>query len=72
MFGYHPGATVQVRVDTDRCQGHAVCAGTAPELFDLADDGIAVVLVGELTPAHLDGARAAEASCPELAITLDP
>lgn len=62
---------MRVRVDTDRCQGHAVCAGTAPALFDLDDESKAVVLVGELAPAHLDGARAAEASCPELAITLD-
>lgn len=62
---------MRVRVDTDRCQGHAVCAGTAPVLFDLDDDGKAVVLVGDLEPGQLDGARAAEASCPELAIALD-
>lgn len=62
---------MKVHVDTDRCQGHAVCAGTAPALFDLDGDDKAVVLVGELGPADLDGARAAEASCPELAITLD-
>lgn len=63
---------MRVHVDSERCQGHAVCAGTAPDLFELNDDGIAVVLAGELGPGQLDGARAAEASCPELAVTVQP
>lgn len=62
---------MRVRVDAERCQGHGVCAVTAPDLFDLREDGKAVVLVDELGPEHTDGARAAEASCPELAIFFD-
>jgi ferredoxin len=62
---------VRVRVDTDRCQGHAVCAVTAPDLFDLDADGKAVVLVDRPGGTEADGARAAEASCPELAILIE-
>jgi ferredoxin len=62
---------MKVRVDAERCQGHAVCAVTAPDLFDLGGDGKAVVLDAEPGPAGWDGARAAEASCPELAILLE-
>jgi len=58
-------------VEAQRCQGHGVCAGTAPDLFALRDDGKAVAEAHELTPSELDGARAAEASCPELAIVLE-
>lgn len=62
---------MKVRVDRDRCQGHGVCAATAPDLFDLGDNGKSVVLVDVVAREHVDGARAAEASCPELAITLE-
>ena len=62
---------MRVRVDVDRCQGHGVCAVTSPDLFDLRDDGKAVVLAGEVGSRQLDGARAAEASCPELAISIE-
>jgi ferredoxin len=40
-------------------------------LFELREDGKAAVLVDEPGPQHRDGARAAEASCPELAIFFD-
>ncbi len=62
---------MKVRVDVDRCQGHAVCAVAAPDVFELGQHGKADVLVDELAVADVDGARAAEASCPDLAITLE-
>jgi ferredoxin len=62
---------LKLRVDVDRCQGHGMCAVTAPELFELGGEGKAVVLVDRVDFGQLDGARAAEASCPELAIVFD-
>ncbi|MDQ7903798.1 ferredoxin [Phytohabitans sp. ZYX-F-186] len=62
---------MRVRVETERCQGHGVCVVTAPALFDFQDDGKAVAAERELSAADLDGARAAEASCPELAIVIE-
>ena len=62
---------MRVHVEIERCQGHGVCVGTAPELFDFQDDGKAVAATRELAPTDLDGARAAEAGCPELAIVIE-
>ena len=36
---------MKVEVDADQCKGHGVCWGLCPEVFDLTDDGYAVVLV---------------------------
>lgn len=30
-------------VDREKCQGHAVCVGIAPEVFELDDEGISTV-----------------------------
>ncbi len=30
-----PGAALRIRVDPDLCQGHAVCMGEAPEIFEV-------------------------------------
>lgn len=62
---------MKLRVDADRCQGHGMCAVTAPELFELDGEGKSVVLVDRVDPSQVDGARAAEASCPELAIVFE-
>jgi ferredoxin len=60
---------MRVEVDTDRCRGHGVCLATCPEVFDLTDDGYAVVLVSEV-PDHLEAAvTKAVDHCPERAIT---
>lgn len=62
---------MELRVDVDRCQGHGMCSVTAPDLFELGGEGKAVVLVDRVDAGQVDGARAAEASCPELAIVFD-
>jgi ferredoxin len=59
---------VRITVDTDRCVGSAYCQRIAPALFDLGDDGFAVVLDAEVTDAA--AAREAEAACPAMAISL--
>jgi ferredoxin len=30
---------MKVKVDRDLCQGHSVCLGEAPEIFDVVDKG---------------------------------
>lgn len=30
---------MKVTVDTDLCQGHSVCLGECPEVFDVVDSG---------------------------------
>ncbi|HET6951780.1 MAG TPA: ferredoxin [Acidimicrobiales bacterium] len=61
---------MKVTVDDDQCCGHAVCWGLCPEVFDLSDDGFAVVQVSEVPPEHEDAVRKAVRQCPERAITI--
>jgi ferredoxin len=61
---------MKIRIDEDKCCGYAACLSTAPALFDLADDNIAVVL-NAAPPADLqDLAREAAAACPTEAIVI--
>lgn len=62
---------MKVRVDPELCQGHTLCAMTAPELFGLRDeDGHAYAHSAEVPPELEDKAREAARSCPEQAIVL--
>ena len=61
---------MRVEVDDDRCGGHGVCWSLCPEVFEIVDDGYAVVLVDEVPTAHEEAVRAAVDRCPERAISL--
>jgi len=61
---------MKAAVDEDRCRGHGVCWSICPEVFDLVDDGYAVVLTDKVPAEHEEKARTAMGSCPERAITL--
>jgi len=62
-----------VEVDQDTCISDQVCAATAPDVFEMRDDGKAYVREGmeELDGADLDMAREAAAACPVDAISID-
>ncbi len=60
---------LRVRVDPEKCQGHARCKALAPELFDLDEYGNAHEHGDGAVPAGLeDKAWLAKANCPEFAI----
>jgi ferredoxin len=60
---------LKVKVDPERCQGHARCAALAPELFKLDELGNAhEVGDGSVPEALTEKAWLAKANCPELAI----
>jgi len=60
---------VRIRVDPDKCQGHARCFAVAPELFEVDDYGLSTALHDGVVPADLeDKARLAIANCPEFAV----
>lgn len=62
---------MRVLLDQERCQGHNRCYALAPEIFDVDDYGVAVLLNDGVVPAGLeDKARLAIANCPEFAISL--
>lgn len=61
---------MKIRVDPDKCQGHARCYALAPELFDVDDYGQSSVLGDGTVPPELEEkARLAIANCPEFAIS---
>ena len=63
---------ITVRVDSDKCQGHARCTALAPELFLLDEFGNArEALTGCIPPELVDKAYMARANCPEEAITIE-
>lgn len=62
---------MRVHVDTTRCSGHARCAATSPDFYDLDDLGYAVARDEDVAPADADAARLGAAACPERAITVE-
>ena len=59
---------MRIRVDPEKCQGHARCIGVAPELFDVDDYGLSSVIQDPVPKELEDKARLAVANCPEYAI----
>lgn len=62
---------MKVIVDFDLCQGHGVCEGEAPEVFEL-DDGGKLTVLEESPPEAVRGqVEAAVKYCPNMAIKLE-
>jgi ferredoxin len=66
-----PTKALRVRIDRERCQGHARCFALAPELFELDRLGHGREIRDVVVTAELETkGRLAQANCPELAIEL--
>ena len=62
---------MKVHVDSDRCQGHTLCAMIAPDSFVLDDiEGHSSAVSEDVPPDQEDVVREAAHSCPEQAITI--
>jgi len=60
---------VRIRVDPERCQGHARCYALAPALFSVDDYGQSSARGDGSVPVELEeAARLAIANCPECAV----
>ncbi len=63
---------MRVTYDRDACEGHNRCYLLAPEVFDVDDEGYAILRIeGEVPPELEDKARLAADNCPEYAITIE-
>ncbi len=62
---------MKLRLDPEACTGHGRCYELAPELFGEDEHGRAVLECEEAPPALEARARAAEANCPEGAISIE-
>ena len=61
---------MKVHINPDICAGFGICLGIAPEVFELHDDGYAIVLASEVKPEDEDAMRRAVSQCPSQAISL--
>jgi ferredoxin len=62
---------MRIVYDRSACQGHNRCYLLAPELFDVDDEGFAVLRVEGEVPADLERkAQLAVDNCPEYAIAV--
>ena len=60
----------RVEVDRDRCASTGGCEAAAPDVFEVGDDGVLVVLRPEPDHTDLPDVRAAVRACPTRALTL--
>jgi ferredoxin len=60
---------MKILIDRDRCEGHGQCVAAAPAVFDLDDDGIAILRTSEPIAEGL--LRRAAEVCPVAALTVD-
>jgi ferredoxin len=61
---------MKVRVDAQVCAGFGACLGLCPEVFELHEDGYAIVRVSEVPQELEDAVRTAVTQCPSGAISI--
>jgi ferredoxin len=61
---------MKATIDRDGCIGCGLCEQTCPEVFEIADDGLAEV-IADPTPENEAEAREAEDGCPVSVITIE-
>ena len=62
---------IKVVVDLDVCQNHGQCVFSAPQVFELDDEGDLVQLQGEVGEDLRDAVEEAADVCPVQAITIE-
>jgi ferredoxin len=60
---------MRVKLNKERCSGHARCFAVAPEVYNIDDDGFCLPLPDEpINSEHEGHARAGVDACPENAL----
>ncbi|MPZ97552.1 MAG: ferredoxin [Propionibacteriales bacterium] len=60
-----------LKADFVMCQGYANCVDAAPDVYDIDDDGVVVLLKEEITDAERPRIEEAARSCPVSALTIE-
>lgn len=60
----------RVEADQEACQGYANCVTAAPDVFDIDDDGVVVLLKDEIEFDDYARVEDAARSCPVSALTV--
>jgi len=62
---------MKVKVDPDACMGCGVCETIVEEVFELGDEGFAIVLMDPVPEPFRDLVQQAFDECPEEAISIE-
>ena len=62
---------MRIAADRERCEGHGLCADTAPDVYDLDDDALGVLLHEDVPPALARRAEAGARVCPVAALRIE-
>jgi ferredoxin len=62
---------MKIKADFDLCQGHAVCMGEAPEVFEVDDKGFLNILQEAPPEALREKVEAAVKYCPTGALSIE-
>jgi ferredoxin len=62
---------VKIVADRERCEGHGLCADTAPDVYDLDEDAVVVLLHEDVPPALERKAEAGARVCPVAALRIE-
>ena len=63
-------AALNVTIDRDACIGRGACEESCPDVFEVGDDGVAMVIAKDLSGQE-DCVLAAAEDCPQSAIVVD-
>ncbi|WP_330256202.1 ferredoxin [Nocardia sp. NBC_00565] len=61
---------MRIHIELDQCEGHGLCAATAPDLYDLDAEGYAAKADLHVPEGMLDKAESGVSACPMRAIRL--
>ncbi|HHU05804.1 MAG TPA: ferredoxin [Clostridiales bacterium] len=62
---------MRAKIDRDGCISCGVCESTCPEVFRMADDGLAEVYVNPIPESSIEAAKEARDSCPVSVISIE-
>ena len=62
--------SVEIRIDREACMGSGNCSFWAPGVFELDDEGLAVVVDPSAADADAEKVQLAAQGCPTSAITV--
>lgn len=62
---------MKIIVDHERCEGHGLCEASAPEVYQLDDEGELHLLVEEVPDRLEDAASAGAWACPVAALRVE-
>jgi ferredoxin len=62
---------MRIKVDKGRCAGHARCAATAPDIYQLDDNGYIDMESFEVRPGEEERAKRGARACPERALRVE-